>query len=176
MTAPRPSVPPADAPKPSRAEQLETLFATLKTAKDAEAGRSAENAIVGLWLESGSDTIDLLMTWAIAATAEKDYATALDFLDRVTMLDPEFAEGWNRRATVYFLLDDYGKSIADVERTLQLEPRHFGALAGLGAMLSNLGESQRAIEAYRQALAVDPFLDKVRDALKKLEKETGRDI
>ena len=116
------------------------------------------------------------MGWSIRAMTAKDYPLALDYLDRITTLKPDFAEGWNKRATVYFLLEDYAKSIADIQKTLALEPRHFGALSGLGMILSSLGEKLRAIDAYKQALAVDPHLDKVREAMEALEKETGRDI
>jgi tetratricopeptide (TPR) repeat protein len=171
-----PEAPTPDVPAPTKAEQLDQLFASLKAATDPAEAKVAEGGIVKLWLESGSDTVDLLMTWSMAAMESKDYATALDFLDQILILKPDFAEGWNKRATVYFLLDDYGKSIADIERTLRLEPRHFAALSGLGAILSDLGESQRAIEAYRRALEIDPHMEKVKEALEKLEKETGRDI
>ena len=171
-----PEAPPPEVPPLTRAEQLDELFASLKTATDPAEAKVAEGGIVKLWLESGSDTVDLLMSWSMAAMESKDYATALDFLDQVLILKPDFAEGWNKRATVYFLLDDYGKSIADIERTLRLEPRHFAALSGLGAILSDLGESQQAIDAYRRALELDPHMDKVKEALDKLEKETGRDI
>jgi tetratricopeptide (TPR) repeat protein len=165
-----------DAPAAVPEAQLNQLFATLQAAKDPAEAKVAEGGIVKLWLESGSDTVDLLMGWSMAAIEAKDYATALDFLDQIVILKPDFAEGWNKRATVYFLLDDYGKSLADIERTLRLEPRHFAALSGLGTILSDLGKSQQAMEAYRRALEIDPHLEKVKDALKKLEKETGRDI
>jgi tetratricopeptide (TPR) repeat protein len=174
--APAPPAAEPEAPPKSVAVQLDELFQTLKTEKDAAAAKQAEVSIQKLWLQSGSDTIDLLMGWSIRAMTEKEYALALDYLDRITTLKPDFAEGWNKRATVYFLLEDYARSIADIQKTLALEPRHFGALSGLGMILSTLGEKLRAIDAYKQALAVDPHLDKVREALEQLEKETGRDI
>jgi Flp pilus assembly protein TadD len=165
---------PEVAPK-SKAEQLDELFAKLKTEKDAEAARQAEAGILKLWLESGSDTVDLLMGWSIEAMAAKDFSLALDYLDRITVLKPDYAEGWNKRATVYFMVEDFGRSLSDIQRTLTLEPRHFGALSGLGIMLDSLGEKQRAMEAYRRALDVDPRLDKVREALEKLTKEVERE-
>ena len=167
---------PAVEPKPpelSRAERLDELFATLKTAKTADAGKAAENAIVTLWLQSDSDTIDLLMSWTLKAMEEKNYALALDFLDRIVTMKPDYAEGWNKRATVHYLNDDYGKSIADIGRTLALEPRHFGALSGLGTIMRSLGDETRAMDAYRRALAVDPYLDNVKKALDELEAETA---
>jgi len=164
-------------PAKSRSEQLDALFQTLKSASSKETAKAAENSIWRLWLQSGSDTIDLLMNWAMKAMEAKDYAVALDFLDRVILMKPQFAEGWNKRATVYFLLDDYSKSIADIGKTLALEPRHFGALSGLGMIMRELGEDKRAIEAYQKALAVDPNLEGVQKALDELQaKAAGKQI
>jgi tetratricopeptide (TPR) repeat protein len=160
------------APK-SRAEQLDELFATLAASENGEAAKAAERGILRLWLESGSDTIDLLMNRALAATDEEEYPLALDFLDRIITLEPGYAEGWNRRATIHFLNDDYGKAIADLEQVLAIEPRHFGALAGLGTMLRELGHEQLALDAYRQALALDPVMSEVQNAIDELEAESG---
>jgi tetratricopeptide (TPR) repeat protein len=172
-----PSVGADKAPAKSKAEQLDSLFQTLKTASSKEAAKAAEDGIWHLWLESGSDTTDLLMTWAMKAMEAKDYAAALDFLDRVVIMQPGFAEGWNKRATVYFLMDDYSKSIADIGKTLALEPRHFGALSGLGMIMREIGDDKRAIEAYQRALAVDPNLDGVQKALDELQaKAAGKQI
>ncbi len=163
----------AVAPAPlDRAAELDTLFETLRTAPDEEAAIAASNRIARLWVESGSDTIDLLMSWATAAMDEEDYPLALDFLDRIVGLAPDYAEGWNRRATVYFLNDDYVRSLADLERVLVLEPRHFGALAGLGTILRDLGENEQAMVAYRAALAIDPHMENVGKAIEELEDET----
>jgi tetratricopeptide (TPR) repeat protein len=160
----------------SRADQLDALFKTLQTAKD-EAAKAAEEGVLKLWLESGSDTVDLLMEWTLKAMDEKDYPLALDFLDRIVTLAPGYAEGWNKRATVFYLTDDYGKSIADIERVLAIEPRHFGALAGLGSILRELGDDKRALAAYRQAIALDPQMENVRQAIEELQKdEDGREI
>jgi tetratricopeptide (TPR) repeat protein len=160
------------APK-SRAEQLDELFATLAASENGEAAKAAERGILRLWLESGSDTIDLLMNRALAATDEEEYPLALDFLDRIITLEPGYAEGWNRRATIHFLNDDYGKAIADLEQVLAIEPRHFGALAGLGTMLRELGHEQLALDAYRQALALDPVMSEVQKAIDELEADSG---
>ena len=160
------------APK-SRAAQLDELFATLAASENREAAKAAERGILRLWLESGSDTIDLLMNRALAATDEEEYPLALDFLDRIITLEPGYAEGWNRRATIHFLNDDYGKAIADLEQVLAIEPRHFGALAGLGTMLRELGHEQLALDAYRQALALDPVMSEVQKAIDELEAESG---
>ncbi len=163
-------------PVPSRAERLDTLFAKLKSAKNDATAKRAEDAIIAIWLQSGSDTVDLLMSWSVQAIADKDYPHALDILDRVVTLKPDYAEGWNKRATVYFLTDKYSQSISDIEHVLVLEPRHFGALVGLGSIFRTLGDDQRAIAAFKQALALDPYLTNARKVLDKLEKQTGQDI
>jgi tetratricopeptide (TPR) repeat protein len=173
-TAPSIEGPSTSMPR-SRAERLDELFATLKSAPNKEAADAAESSINRIWLQSGSDTVDLLMTWALKAMSEKDYALALDYLDRVTIMKPDYAEGWNTRATVHFLMQDYGPSIADINRTLVLEPRHFGAMSGLGMILRELGQEKRAIEVFRAALAIDPYLDNVKKALEELEaKQAGQ--
>ena len=181
--APRETLPPAretgpnvPAPLP-RDKQLDALFETLK-GDDANAAQMAENGIITLWMKSGSDTIDLMMTWAMQAVEKKDYPTALDFLDRVISMKPDYAEGWNRRATVYYLTDKYGPAVADMERALALEPRHFAALAGLGTILRELGDEKRALVAYREALKLDPRLENVKKAIDDLTAKgvDGRDL
>lgn len=157
----------------SKTERIDTLFASLRSETDPDAADEIENAILELWLESGSDTVDLLMQWTLKAMEDKQYPRALDFLDRIILLAPGYVEGWNKRATVYFLMDDYGKSIADIGKVLELEPRHFGALSGLGMIMRSLGDDEGAKRAFREALAVDPHLDNVREELESLEAETA---
>ena len=156
---------------PSRQKRLEGLFTTLKSATDKDAAKAAENEIITLWLESGSDTVDLMMSWTLSAMESKDYGLALDYLDRMLIMKPDYAEGWNKRATVHFLKDDYPKAIADIERALALEPRHFGALSGLGTIMRDIGEKDRALDAYRKALEADPYLETVKEAVTELEGE-----
>jgi tetratricopeptide (TPR) repeat protein len=160
---------------PSREERLKSLFDELKST-DKDAAKAAENEIITLWLESGSDTVDLMMSWTLAAIEEKNYGLALDYLDRLLIMKPDYAEGWNKRATVHFLKDDYPKAIADIERTLALEPRHFGALSGLGTIMRDIGQKDRALTAYHKALEIDPHLDTVKDAVTEIEGEmAGRE-
>lgn len=156
----------------TKAERIDLLFETLMTSKDKQLAEEAEQAILKLWHESGSDTVDLLMSWALEAMEDKRYPRALDFLDRVVLLEPDFVEGWNKRATVHFLLDDYSRSIADISRVLALESRHFGALSGFGIIMRALGENEQAIAAYERALQVNPYLDGAREALDALDAET----
>jgi len=178
---PEPAPPDADSQAatdaPSRESRLDSLFATLQSTTDGRAAKTAESDIIALWLESGSDTVDLLMDWTLDAMEQKNYPLALDYLDRIVSMQPDYVEGWNKRATVHFLSDDYSKAIADIEQTLALEPRHFGALSGLGTIMREIGQTDRAVVAFREALAIDPHLDSVQEALDEIEKEEGgRDI
>jgi len=101
----------------------------------------------------------------------------LKLLDAVIKLRPDYVEAWNRRATLYYLKNDYARSLEDIHQVLIREPRHFGALAGLGMIMQDVGDDKRALEAFRKALAVDPYLEKVPEMVKQLsEKVEGRDI
>jgi len=102
---------------------------------------------------------------------------ALKLLDAIIKLRPDWTEAWNRRATLYYLQNDYARSLADIQQVLAREPRHFGALAGLGMIMEDLGDDKRALEAFRKALAVNPHLEKVPELVRQLsEKVEGRDI
>src|ERR1700722_4545344 len=186
-----PEVPPHLAPKPDwvqppgeaphggrdRTYNLETLFQALKVAPDDDSARAIEQRIWAHWIVSGSDTCNLLMGRVKAATDEKDLDLAAKLLDAVIELKPSYTEAWNRRATVHYLQKDYGAALADLREVLTREPRHFGALSGLGLILQELGDEKDALEAYRRALAIDPRLENVGEAAKTLrEKVEGRDI
>lgn len=169
---------PQDAVLPTRAAQLDALFEKLKNAKDIEAAQTAEDGIAAIWLKSGSDTVDLLMQWTEDAVKDKNYPLALDYLDRILTMKPGYVEGWNTRSTVYYLQEDYGRALADIERTLALEPRHFGALTGLGTILREIGDDKRALDVYRRAIAIDPHLENVQQAIDDLAGKgvDGRDL
>jgi tetratricopeptide (TPR) repeat protein len=172
--------PPSDLPRQDHAQRtpsLDTLFQALKIAPDSESAKAIENRIWAVWMVSGSDTCNLLMGRAKAAADEKDYDLAIKLLDAVIEIKPDYVEGWNRRATVYFLMNDYGHALADIREVLAREPRHFGALSGLGLILQELGDDAHALEAYRRALAINPHLEHVGETVKELsEKVEGRDI
>ena len=160
-----------------RTKNLDFLFEALKAAPDADSAKLVESRIWALWLASGSDTANLLMTRAKAAIDGKDTNLAVELLDAVVALRPDYVEAWNRRATLHFANKDYGKSLADIREVLAREPRHFGALSGLGIIMQEFGEEKLALEAFRRALAVNPHLQKIPDFVKTLtEKVEGRDI
>jgi len=177
---PQPMEPPAKLPKPQRGDRtqnLDFLFGALKAAPDAETGKAIEERIWALWFVSGSDTTDLLMTRVKTAFEGKDMDLALELLDAIVTLKPDYVEAWNRRATIFFLKKDYGRSLDDIRQVLAREPRHFGALSGLGMIMQEFGEEKRALEVFRKALAVHPHIDRIPDLVKQLtEKVEGRDI
>jgi len=163
--------------KPDRGRSIDFLFEALKAAPDAETAKLIESRIWALWLASGSDTADLLMSRVKQAAEEKDTDLAIRLLDAIVELKPEYAEAWNRRATMYFTKKDYGHALADIAQALAREPRHFGALTGLGMILQEIGEDKRALEAFRRALEIDPHLQKIPEFVKALtDKVEGRAI
>lgn len=175
-----PIQPPKDLPKPQRgdpARNLEFLFQALKVAPDDTSAKHIEQRIWALWLVSRSDTANLLMGRVKTAFEGKDLDLAIKLLDVLVELNPDYVEAWNRRATVYYMKKDFARSLADIRQVLIREPRHFGALSGLGMIMQEFGDDKRALEAFRMALAVHPRLEKIPDLVKTLtEKVEGRDI
>ena len=138
--------------------RLDGLFADLKRAGNEAAARQISQRIRQEWSKSGSATIDLLMIRAGKAVEEKRYDAALDYLDEIVTLAPAFAEGWNLRATVHFARDDYARAMADIDRVLRLERRHFGAMAGMAAILKTTGHDAAAAAIYQRLLDVYPMM------------------
>ena len=161
------------APKPSlaflRRHTLDDLYGKLAVAKDPDEAKGLASVIVGIWMRSGSDTANLLMQRALQAEAKQDYPVALDLLDRVVALKPGWAEAWNQRATVRFAQGNMDGSMSDVEHVLKLEPKHFGALDGMAAILQRTGFDKRALEVYRRALAIYPHQPEVEKMVDKLK-------
>ncbi|UGV28092.1 tetratricopeptide repeat protein [Rhodopseudomonas boonkerdii] len=156
---------------------LDFLFGALKAAPDEASARHVEGRIWAQWSQTSSDTAALLMTRAKTALDAKQIDVSVKLLSAVIKLKPDYIEGWNRRATLYYLQNDYTHALEDIEQVLAREPRHFGALAGLGMIMQEFGDDKRALEAYRKALAVNPHLEKVPELVKSLtEKVEGRDI
>jgi tetratricopeptide (TPR) repeat protein len=170
---------PAKLPRgaPDKTRGLDFLFGALKAAPDEASAKHVEARIWAIWMQTPSDTTALLMMRAKAAMEAQNSDVALKLLDAVVKLRPDYVEGWNRRATLYYLKNDYTRSLQDIEQVLAREPRHFGALAGLGMIMQDLGDDKRALDAFRRALAINPHLDKVPELVKTLtEKVEGRDI
>jgi tetratricopeptide (TPR) repeat protein len=160
-----------------RTRNLDFLFGALKAAPDGEIAKAIEERIWSVWLVSRSDTTNLLMTRVRAALEGKETDLALKLLDAIVKIKPDYIEAWNRRATIYYTQKDYGRALADIREVLKREPRHFGALSGLGLILQDIGDDKQALEVYRRALKIYPRMERVSDMVKKLEEKVeGRDI
>jgi len=158
-------------------QRLDALYDDLAKAPDESAAKPIADSILKIWTRSGSDTIDLLTRRAQVAMEAHDEKTTEDLLNAVVDIAPNFVEGWNRRATYFFTRKNFARAMADVQRVLALDPRHFGALSGLGAMLEEAGQDAAALEVYRKALKVHPFLPGAQRAADDLQVEVeGRQI
>jgi tetratricopeptide (TPR) repeat protein len=156
---------------------LNFLFGALKAAPDEETAKAVEERIWAVWSISRSDTTNLLMNRVRTAIEKKDLDLAIKLLDAVVKIKPDYVEAWNRRATLYYLKKEYGHALHDIAEVLRREPRHFGALSGLGLILQDVGDDKHALEAYRRAVAVYPRLQRIPELVKTLtEKVEGRNI
>ena len=160
-------VKPSD-PQKGRQKVLDDLFDRLAKAQDDREAKGVSGAIERVWMHSGSDTADLLMGRAMQALQRKDYALSQELLNAVVEIEPDWAEAWNKRATVRYLADDAMGSMQDIARVIKLEPRHFGALSGMGFILQRSGFDKRALEAFRKALEISPQQEEIRRLVEKL--------
>jgi tetratricopeptide (TPR) repeat protein len=173
--------PPAeDVPPVARGERLRNLdflFGALKVAPDDDSAKAVENRIWAVWLRSGGDTANLLMGRVRTAMESKDLDLALKLLDAIVDFKPDYVEGWDRRATLHYMKKEYGAALSDIAQVLAREPRHFGALFGLGLIMQEYGDDKRALEVYRKAQALHPHLNRLPELIKTLtEKVEGRAI
>ena len=172
--------PPDILPKPQRGDptrNLDFLFEALKIAPDDSSAKAIEQRIWALWFVTRSDTATVLMTRVKTAVEGKDLDLALKLLDAIVKIKPDYVEAWNRRATLYYMKKDYGQALANIREVLRREPRHFGALSGLGLILQEIGDDKHALEVYRRTLEVYPRIERIPDLVKSLtEKVEGRDI
>jgi len=159
-----------------RAAYLDGLFAEL-LAPETENWERVEQRILDEFSKSGSRTADLLLERGRDALEQEEYRIAVEHFTALTDHAPEFAEGWNGRATAFFHMEEFGLSIADISQTLALNPRHFEALTGLGLILERLEEYDAALAAYREAEALNPRRDIIQDGVERLVRQVeGRDI
>lgn len=169
------------APKPPpealRKQVLDALFVRLRQAGDPEEARQVAESIERLWLNSPSDTANLLMQRATASAQAQQYELALSLLDKLVLLNPDWAEAWNQRATARFLTGDLDGAMADINQVVKLEPRHFAALAGMGVILQGAGLDKSALEIFNKVLALYPLEPEVKILVQKLMLEIeGEDI
>jgi len=151
-------------------QRLDVLFERLQKTSDQIEARSIETTIWQIWIEAETEATNQLMTAGITAMNAGNLETALLAFNRLIEVAPNFAEAWNKRATVYYLMRAYDASVNDIAQTLKLEPRHFGALSGLGLINQAIGRTKAAIKAYEQALEVNPHLFGLKDKVKVMKK------
>ena len=146
--------------------------ALVKALRDADAGvrAAAEDALWHVWSRSGNDAVDAMFETGMRQMESGDYAEAIATFTRVIEMKPEFAEGWNKRATLYFLTGDLRRSLADCDEVVKRNPQHFGVLSGYAQIYAQLGYYDRALDYARRALAVNPNLTGMRDAVEALER------
>jgi tetratricopeptide (TPR) repeat protein len=169
--------PPAEAQVKTLEQQTDELFDRLAKTTDADEASGIEAAIDRLRLRSGSDTSDLLMSRAVFAIGSGDYPLAMSLLDTIVDLQPGWAEGWNKRATARYYAGDARGSMADIAQTLKRDPRHLGALAGMGMILEESDQPEAAMRAYQRAIEIAPHYQPMLDAIERVKKTlAGRDL
>ena len=150
-------------------KRLPGLFDQLKTKRSAAEAEAIQQSIWAVWMESDNAEVNLLMLEGVDAMSQGDLERARTAFDSMVEVAPGFAEGWNKRATVEFLMGDLKVSVADIHKTLELEPRHWGALSGLGQIYLALDNDESALRAFKRALEIDPYLDAVRAKIQEIE-------
>jgi len=161
----------AVAPLSGTAQAIDTAFDKLKNATAREQAWRIEREIWTLWMQSGSDEINTLMLQALELSNLRQLEASLRILDAVVIKAPKFAEGWNRRATVLYLIGNYERSLSDIERVLELEPRHFGAISGIALIRLAQGNKKAALDAFRRVVRIHPFSRGVKQAIESLARE-----
>ena len=151
--------------------RLDGLFAQLQRVASAREAQVIEQRIWSIWSEASDPKIGLLLQDGVTAMAHNDFREALASFDRMVEQAPDFAEGWNKRATLYYLMGDYRASVLDIQRTLDLEPRHFGALSGLGLIYDAIEQPAAALRSFEAAIAINPHLQSIEQRILELRRE-----
>jgi len=164
--------------KPARSlpRRLDVLFRRLAETRDGLEAQEAEDLIWGLWMTHSDRDAEEALERATRAIAAREFEAAEVLLDRLVHDHPDYAEAWNKRATMYFVQGRDAESLADIRRTLELEPRHFGALAGFGQICMRHGDRVAALFAFDAALAVNPHLASVRAMVAELAAEGAKTV
>ena len=152
-----------------RKSTLDKLFAALHSGPEQEEANQLTTLIWVVWNHAEDPEVEKLLKEGQSAMERLDFEAALENFNSVIEREPDFAEGWNKRATLYYVMGQYRASMKDIDEVLDREPRHFGALAGLGMNLEALGQDRRALNAWRRALKVNPYLQDVKDRIRLLQ-------
>ncbi|HTK89939.1 MAG TPA: tetratricopeptide repeat protein [Verrucomicrobiae bacterium] len=151
-----------------RMEDVPALVQALRD-RDGIVRALAENSLWGVWSHSGDPEVDALFELGVEQMNLRQGPSAVDIFTRIVEKKPEFAEGWNKRATVYFLMGEYDKSLRDCDEVMKRNPSHFGALAGYGQIYLRLGRPERALPYFERALAVNPNMDGVAQMIEEIK-------
>ena len=151
--------------------RLPELFEFLRNTGEPALAREAELRIWRIWMSSGRDDIDGIMREGIEAMQSGRFGKAIEDFDRIVEMAPDFAEGWNKRATAYYLNDELSESVHDIQRTLELEPRHFGAISGMGLIFLKRGDPLGALDAFEAVLEIHPHSRGTRYRVEMLRQE-----
>jgi Tfp pilus assembly protein PilF len=154
-----------------RADRIDALFAEVQSTKDAGKGQAATAEIWQHWMKSGRGDIDAMTEQAVEFMSAGALPAARAVLDNIVAQAPGYAEGWNKRATLLYMLGEHDLSLADIDKVLALEPRHFGALAGQGLIHMAAGRWTAALASMRRAVAVNPFLAERETLIPALERK-----
>lgn len=160
---------------PQTAKPLDALFDALAKADSEETAKPIEDRILAMFNQSGSASIDLLMTRATASVQTGDIKTAAKLLGSITDLDPTFADGWFQRAQLQAISGDDEGAMISLQKAVTLNPRHFAALAQLAGLLEDYGNKPGALKFYRQAAKIDPHYDGIARNVRKLSREVEGD-
>lgn len=155
--------------------RLNALFTRLQQTDSRLEAQSIEQDIWLIWLTSSNEEVNKLMELGSTAMANQDFKTAIEDFTKITEIEPDFAEGWNRRATARFYAGDFEGSREDVAKTLALEPRHFGALSGLGLINAAEDKGEAAIKAWEDALKVNPNMPSVEQNIEDMKEKLAKD-
>ena len=156
--------------------RLNPLFERIRQTGSTEVARDAERKIWTIWLDAGDPKLNYLMQVGVEAMASDQLELAIDLFSEIIETSPLFAEGWNKRATAFYLNGELAASVGDIERTLALEPRHFGAVSGMGLIFLSSGDKIGALKAFRRVLEIHPHAEGAREQVRMLEealKEEG---
>lgn len=156
-----------------KAQKLDNLFMRLQHNDDPSILKYVEAAIWETWLQSGSSDIDELMEVGIDALAQHDYTKAVACFTDVIALAPDYAEGWNKRATVYYVRGEFKRSLEDIAQVLALEPRHFGALSGIASIYSEIQHPMGTLRALESIYEIFPEKPDLKDQLNHLYEKLG---
>ena len=156
--------------------RLDSLFSQLQITDSGQKARTIEKFIWKIWRESGDVSVDQLMVDGVKAMGGGNYEGALIAFNSIVKGAPNFAEGWNKRATLYWLMGDFEKSVEDINRTLALEPRHFGALSGLAMIRESQERPLDALQAFERALEIYPAIPNAAERIRTLNRQLGESI